>query len=310
MKGIVVGIVLLFIAELLPAQTAVPHVPQAIVSDWTQHHVLYPESRDNAAMAQLQKDPRWIQNWYLRHSEAWWPQARRWRREGSRRDWTVPLSATPSTAAFEPLFDFTFDIAPETGFGSLNTTDINNGQFLATAGFLTVTAGADIGTYPLYPGGPGVTLSPFGSFDYDDVLFPATAPPLDLDGLLFTGSGLEINIWGNSPGNYSYYDSTGPGNYGTQLNENGTFPLIAAPGGGQSSPAKFVFDVNAAPSCTNDYVVIGIPAYPAAGGQANIVGLNNLYSTQGPAATPPFCGTSGPNVMFAYASGTGQVPAY
>lgn len=309
MKGIVVGIVLLFTAEVLAAQTAAPHVPQAIVSDWTQHHVLYPESKDNAATAQLQRDPRWIQNWYLRHSEAWWPQGRRRRHEGSRRDWSVPLSATPSTSAFEPLFDFTFDIAPETGYGSFNTTDINNGQFLATAGFLTVTAGADVGTYSLYPGGPGVTLSPFGSFDYDDVIYPSTDPPLDLDGLLFTGPGLEINIWGNSPGNYSYYDSTGAGNYGTQLTENGTFPLIAAPGGGQTGPSKYVFDVNAAPSCTNDFVVIGIPTNPTPGGQANIIGFNNLYSTQGVSIPPPYCGTNGPSVMFAYASGTGQVPA-
>jgi hypothetical protein len=307
MKGIVVGIVLLFTAEVLIGQTS-PHAPLAIVSDWTQHHVLYPESKDSKVMARVQEDPRWIQNWYLRHSEVWWPQARCWHRR-RRRDWSVSLSATPSTAAFEPLFDFTFDIAPETGYGSLNTTDINNGQFIATAGFLTVTGGADLGTYPLYPGGPGVTLSPLGSFDYDDVLYPATNPPLDLDGLLFTGPGLEINIWGNNPGNYSYYDSTSAGNYGSQLTENGTFPLIAAPGGGQTGPSKYVFDVSAAPSCTNDFVVIGIPTNPVPGGQANIIGLNNLYSTQGVSAPPPFCGTSGPTVVFAYASGTGQVPA-
>ena len=67
--------------------------------------------------------------------------------------------------------------------------------------------------------------------------------------------------------------------------------------------------MNAAPSCTNDFVAIGIPASPAAGGQANIVGYNNLYSYQGTTTQTPLCPTNGPTVMFAYASGTGQVPA-
>jgi len=284
------------------------HIPLGIVSDWTHRHVLYADSKDDFIMARIQRDPRWLQNWYLRHPETWWPGRHRGPFDRGRRDWSVPLEATPA-AGFGPLYEFTFGIAPEAGYGSLNATDQGGGEFLATAGALTVTAGSDIGTYPLYPGGPGVTLSPFGSFDYDDVLYPSTDPPLDMDGLLFTGPGLEINIWGNSPGNFSFYDSSGGGSYGTQLTENGTFTLSAAPGGGQTSPAKFTFDVNSAPSCTSDFVVIGIPANPASGGQANIVGFNNLYSTQGASLPPPFCGTSGPTVRFAYASGSGQVPA-
>ena len=70
--------------------------------------------------------------------------------------------------------------------------------------------------------------------------------------------------------------------------------------------------MTAAPSCANDFVVIGIPASPASGGQANIVGFNNLYSSQvTPTPTPtPLCTTVGPTVMFAYASGSGQVPNF
>ena len=66
--------------------------------------------------------------------------------------------------------------------------------------------------------------------------------------------------------------------------------------------------MTAAPSCANDFVAIGIAANPASGGQANIVGVNNLYSTS-PASAAPNCTTNGPTVKFAYASGTGQVPA-
>src|ERR1700692_1779737 len=75
------------------------------------------------------------------------------------------------------------------------------------------------------------------------------------------------------------------------------------------SCSKFVFDVKAAPSCSNDFVAIGIAANPISGGQANIVGVNNLYSAQGTPASPPNCITNGPTVMFSYASGTGEVSA-
>jgi len=42
-------------------------------------------------------------------------------------------------------------------------------------------------------------------------------------------------------------------------------------------PAKFTFDVTAAPSCANDFVVFPVNAVGGAG-QANIVAFNNLYS--------------------------------
>jgi len=305
-KGIVVGVALALTAQVLVGKPATDF-RLGIVSDWTHRHVLYPDSKDDSVMARIRRDPRWVQNWYLRHQEAWWPRHRPWPVrpvEGSRRDWSFSLG----TATFEPLFDFSFDIAPETGYGSLNTTDNGNGEFLATAGTLTITAGNDVGTYPLYPGGPGVTVSPAGAFDYDNLLYPQTNPPLDVDALLFTAPGLEINIWGNSTNNYSFYDYSN-GGYGTQLTEAGTFTVNAAPGGGQAYPAKYTFDVTAAPSCASDFVVIGMAANPAAGAQANVVGVNNLYSTQGASNPAPYCGTSGPSVMFAYASGTGQVPA-
>ena len=303
MKGIVAGIVLVLTAQALVGQPA-PHVPLGIVSDWTNHHVLYPDSKDDSVMAGIRRDPRWLQNWYLRHREPWWPKRHRSPGKRSRRDWSVPLGTT----AFEPLFDFTFTIGPDTGYGSLGATYIGSGEFLAAAGNLTVTGGEFIGSYPLFPGGPGTTISPSGFFDYNNILYPSSNPVLDIDGLLFTegvhGSPgyLEINIWGNSsPGSYTF-DNNSNG----QQDIGGPFTLNANadPGGGQTFPAKYVFDVTAAPSCTNDFVAIGIPANPASGGQANLVGVNNLYSGINGALCP-----TGPTVMFAYASGTGQVSA-
>jgi hypothetical protein len=312
MKGMVAGIVLALAAQVLVGQTAprvspqlptqVPsHVRLGIVSDWTHHHVLYPDSKDESAMARARRDPRWMQNWYIRHPEIWWPGPFRGRHGRSRRDWSVPLTASPLTSAFEPLFDFAFENGTDAGNGSLNTTDDGDGLFLATAGTLTVTAGQDIGSYQMYPGGPAITTSPSGFFNYDNLLYPSVDPGIDLQGLLFIGSGLEINLFSNGADSYEFYDNT-------MYNHAGdSFILTAAPGGGQTFPAKYVFDVTASPSCTNDYVVIGVPANPASSGQANIVGFNNLYS--GTSTPTPYCGMSGPTVMFAYASGSGQVPA-
>ena len=112
----------------------------------------------------------------------------------------------------------------------------------------------------------------------------------------------KINIWSNAANSYEFDDWTGTA-YTNDTTGTG-FTLTEAPGGGQTFPAKYVFDVTAAPSCANDFVVLGIPANPSSGGQANIVGVNNLYSGTAGA----LCST-GPTVKFAYASGTGQVPA-
>jgi len=304
MRAVVASIALALFASVVVGKPA-PHVPLGIVSDWTHHHVLYPNADSNhrSLLSRIQRDPRWMQNWYLRHPEMWWPVRfhRPSLRDKATRDWSVSLSASPSTSAFEPLFNFAFTIGPDAGYGALNTTDNDNGEFLATAGTLAVTGGQDVGSYPLYPGGPAEVRSPSGFFLFDNLLYPSADPGIDNGGLLFaTPTDFEINIFSNGADSYQFYDNTHYNNVGS------TFILNVAPGGGQTFPAKFAFDVTAAPSCTNDFVAMGIPANPASGGQANIIALNNLYSSSTPGA---YCSGSGPNVMFAYASGTGQVPA-
>jgi hypothetical protein len=309
-KGLSIAAMFFFMvmtsSVLMTGQIAAPRVSHGIVSDWTHHHMLFPISTDGSVMARIQSDPRWVQNWYLRHPETWWPErppepGKTY--EGSRRDWSLSLVESTWMSGFEPLFNYSFVIGPDSGYGNLNTMDLGNGEYLATSGTLNVTSGQEVGMYSLYPGGPTEIDSPDGYFLYDNVLYPSVDPGVDNGGLLFTGNGLEINIFGDGPDDYQFYANSGYNNYGTQ------FTGKAAPGAGQTYPAKFVFDVTAAPSCANDYVVIGIPANPAAGSQANILGVNNLYSSQGTSTPTPPCGTNGPTVMFAYASGTGQVPA-
>jgi hypothetical protein len=62
----------------------------------------------------------------------------------------------------------------------------------------------------------------------------------------------------------------------------------------------------ASPSCSNDFVVYTINASPGVGTQANLVGLNNLYSN---GAGTGFCsGITGPTLLFSYAIGSGPSP--
>jgi len=65
-------------------------------------------------------------------------------------------------------------------------------------------------------------------------------------------------------------------------------------------PAKFGFDINGAPSCPNDYVVYGLNVAGVTGGQANVVGINNLYAGSGPTG---LCGAN-PTITWAYNGST------
>ncbi len=60
-------------------------------------------------------------------------------------------------------------------------------------------------------------------------------------------------------------------------------------------PAKFTWDINATPNCTNDFVVYGLNHTGTAGGQANLVALNNLYE-----GTGGLCGTGTASYYWAY----------
>lgn len=63
-------------------------------------------------------------------------------------------------------------------------------------------------------------------------------------------------------------------------------------------PAKFGFDTNATPNCTTDFVVFGLNVAGVTNGQANLVGINKLYS-----GTSGLCGNN-PNLYWAYNGST------
>jgi hypothetical protein len=61
-------------------------------------------------------------------------------------------------------------------------------------------------------------------------------------------------------------------------------------------PAKFSFNINASPDCTNDYVVFPTNLAGVTGGQASIVAYNQLYAGSG----SPYCGVANPSVYWSY----------
>jgi hypothetical protein len=93
-------------------------------------------------------------------------------------------------------------------YGLFEATNNGNGSYTATSGFLVIVSGPDVGTYDLFPNPnpPNPFASPDGVFSADDLLYPGQNPTLDVFGPLFTGGGLEINIWNNGGGvPYSFY---------------------------------------------------------------------------------------------------------
>jgi hypothetical protein len=72
-------------------------------------------------------------------------------------------------------------------------------------------------------------------------------------------------------------------------------------------PAKFGFNPAAAPDCTFDFVVLGLNVAGSfgPGGQANLVGFNNLYTNPGGTG---FCGGTAPVVAWAFNVGAAPIP--
>jgi hypothetical protein len=61
-------------------------------------------------------------------------------------------------------------------------------------------------------------------------------------------------------------------------------------------PAKYTFDTNANPDCTNDYAVFPTNLAGVTGGQAGIIAYNKLYAGTG----SPFCSVTNPAVYWSY----------
>jgi hypothetical protein len=73
-------------------------------------------------------------------------------------------------------------------------------------------------------------------------------------------------------------------------------PLGTGALGAHKWPAKYGFYVDQTPDCVNDYVVFALNVAGVTAGQANVVGINQLYS----GTSPSYCGRTTPHVNWAY----------
>jgi hypothetical protein len=136
------------------------------------------------------------------------------------------LTAAPANAAV-----YTYDFESFDGMLSMTgdlTVDASD-DVVSMTGDISGLVDQTISNVVADPSFPGAALSPDGSFIYDN-LFYTSGQTLDVDGVLFTTAQDTTgywNLWGNSPLNYSLYESIGPGNYAIQ--ESGTLSVASIP---------------------------------------------------------------------------------
>ena len=103
------------------------------------------------------------------------------------------------------------------------------GEVTGVSGVITGLVDQTITGVAANPSFPGPAYSLDGSFIYNN-LYHASGTPFDIDGLLFVTAqnpGGYWNLWENSPGNYSLWESVGSYNY--PIAESGNLSVTAAP---------------------------------------------------------------------------------
>lgn len=114
------------------------------------------------------------------------------------------LFAPLAASAADTTFQFTFQGGANAASGQLLVTDLGDGRLLATSGDLSVTLGEATGSYSLLPGGPASGLSPSGTYFFDNIVEPGAASVFTNGGLVFGGSGFEINLYSVAPGEFKF----------------------------------------------------------------------------------------------------------
>jgi hypothetical protein len=138
----------------------------------------------------------------------------------------VLLSASAANAA---VYTFTFQSFDSgltaTGEITVNAAD----EVTAVSGVISGLVDQTISSISNNPNFPGPAYSPDGSFIYNNLYHPLGLS-FDVDGLLFATAqnpGGFWNLWSNSPGDYSLWESAGPYTYPVQ--ESGTLSVTAVP---------------------------------------------------------------------------------
>jgi hypothetical protein len=140
---------------------------------------------------------------------------------------TTMLSS--ASAANGAVYQFNFESfdakLTATGEISVNTA----GQVIGVSGLIFGLANQIIRAVAVNPSFPSPAYSPNGSFIYNNLYHPS-GMAFDVDGLLFVTTqnpGGYWNLWGNSPSDYSLWESAGAHNY--PIEESGSLSVAAAP---------------------------------------------------------------------------------
>jgi hypothetical protein len=135
----------------------------------------------------------------------------------------------PASTANAAVYKFTFESFDSqlTAAGEITVNPAD--EVTAISGFISGVADQTISSVTSNPNFSGAAYSPDGSFIYNNLYHPSGLSS-DIDGLLFATAQNPSgywNLWGNSPGNYSLWESAGHYNYPIQ--ESGTLSLAAVP---------------------------------------------------------------------------------
>ena len=136
------------------------------------------------------------------------------------------LNASAASAA---VYSFTFESSDAELSASGEIVVNGAGQVTGMSGAISGLTSQTISAVTANPSFSSSAYSPDGSFIYDNVYHP-TGMAFDVNGLLFTTAqnpGGYWNLWGNSPGNYSLWESAGSYNY--PIEESGSLSVAAAP---------------------------------------------------------------------------------
>jgi hypothetical protein len=133
------------------------------------------------------------------------------------------------SAAHATVYKFSFESLDAELTASGEMTVNSAGQVTGISGVISGLMDQTISAVAPNPSFPGPAYSPDGSFIYDN-LYYKSGMTFDVNGLLFVTAqnpGGFWNLWGNSPGNYSLWESAGAYNY--PIEESGSLTVAAAP---------------------------------------------------------------------------------
>ena len=142
---------------------------------------------------------------------------------------SLTLATSVQAASYSFNFLSTDSLYQVSGvFGTSNTLNSVGGYDITSiTGLVTGLGGGMISALVINPNQPLVTTN-FG-FNYDNVLFPASNPVMNTNGVLFdTNSGQRWNLWGTGPGAYELYSYPGRSS-DTTIDVHGTLSIAAVP---------------------------------------------------------------------------------